>query len=59
MGAPNSLPPSVSKMWFQVIRQSARGFYSDPILAEGPDIRLFGRCTEAFKQLKVPLPRHS
>ncbi len=36
-----------------VLRQSARGFYSDPLLAESPEIRLFGRSQAAFEALKV------
>ena len=34
------------------MRQSARGFYSDGILAETPDVRLFGLCQQAFEVLK-------
>jgi len=36
-----------------VMRQSARGFYSDPLLAESPAVRLFGLCQEAYEGLKV------
>ena len=36
----------------RVLRQSARGFYSDGMLAEGPEVRLFGLCQEAYEALK-------
>jgi interferon-induced GTP-binding protein Mx len=36
-----------------VIRQSARGFYSAPLLAESPEVRLFGLAQEAYEELKV------
>lgn len=35
-----------------VLRQSTRGFYSDSVLAVSGDLRLFGRCQEAYEGLK-------
>jgi interferon-induced GTP-binding protein Mx1 len=35
-----------------VLRQSTRGFYSDSVLAVSGDLRLFGRCQEAYEALK-------
>lgn len=42
----------VASRYCGIMRQSARGFYSDGILAETPDVRLFGLCQQAFEVLK-------
>ena len=39
-------------LYCSVLRQSARGFYSNALLAESPDVRLFGLCQEAYEGLK-------
>lgn len=35
-----------------LMRQSARGFYGNPLLAQSSDVRLFQLCQEAFARLK-------
>ena len=57
-GAPTTFPEQrnllmrVASRYCGIMRQSARGFYSDGILAESPDVRLFGLCQQAFEVLK-------
>jgi len=36
-----------------LVRQSARGFYGNAVLAESEDLRLFGICQQCYEELKV------
>jgi interferon-induced GTP-binding protein Mx len=42
----------IMSVYCSVMRQSARGFYSDTMLAECNEVRLFGLCQVSFENLK-------
>mmetsp|Transcript_26171 Transcript_26171/g.30995 ORF Transcript_26171/g.30995 Transcript_26171/m.30995 type:complete len:678 (+) Transcript_26171:20-2053(+) len=42
----------IMSVYCSVMRQSARGFYSDQMLAECNEVRLFGQCQVSFEELK-------
>lgn len=52
-GEQRNMVMKLMSAYCSVIRQSARGFYSSPLLAESPDVRLFGLAQEAYEGLKI------
>jgi interferon-induced GTP-binding protein Mx1 len=42
----------IMSVYCSVMRQSARGFYTDQMLAECNEVRLFGLCQVCFEELK-------